>query len=463
MLNFTRFDHIRYYVKHQDSKLSYTFSFPLSTFPQSSYNSRRKAIETTDTDSMTEPTQETENPSPLWQKIALIAGGTAFAIVLMFLILMLFPNILSEDRLARDEAGTSLDVTFRMSDGDYFVHQQGRIRPPEEDVILGQYTLTWDEDGFRVPAMQAENYPIAVFGDSFVEGTTVGTPWVDALATILAVPVRNYGYRGYGPNEIAVTAEEFAGKEARTWLLYAHFSGNDLGNANRSLREDLIGRDPFNRIQWLANQAQGIAGSNIVTNANGQYDYPMPMIIGGSFYEIAFLEDLLWWQIAPEEGFLDNKTMDVVENALDIVANSVSEDTCRALIFIPTKEQIYYPYIHEDVRQWIRGIARMTVIEADGEIGLIDKAMAEEDEADFISRLGEQRDAMRQVAKEQGWMFIDLLEPFQQAALERGLAGEELLYYQYDGHWTASGHQLAAEIIADFMQSRSEDCPLTFE
>lgn len=413
---------------------------------------------------MTDSSQQTEKSTPLWQKIALIVSGTAFAIVLMLLMLMLFPNLLSDDPLARDEAGTSLDVTFRMSDGDNFFHQQGRIRPPEEDIILGQYTLSWDENGFRVPAMQSEHYPIIAFGDSFTEGTTVAIPWPDALATILDLPVRNYGYRGYGPNEIAVTAEEFSGDDEHTWILYAHFSGNDLANANRSsLRQDLVQRDPLNRIQWLANQAQGITGSNIIISEDGQYDYPMPLIIGGGYYEIVLLEDLLWWQIAPEEGFLDNVSMNVVEESLDIVANSVSENTCRALIFIPTKEQIYYPYIHDDVRQWIRGIARITVIQEDGEIGLIDKPMTEEDEAQFISRLGEQRDAMRQVAEKQGWMFIDLLEPFQQAAYERGLAGEELLYYQYDTHWSASGHQLAAEIIADFMQSHSEDCPLGFK
>ena len=404
-----------------------------------------------------------EKSTPLWQKVALIGGGTVFAVALVIVILLLFPNLLVEDMLSRGEAGTTLEVTFRLSDGDYFVHQKGRIRPPEEDTILGQYTLSWDENGFRVPAMQAEHYPIAAFGDSFTEGTTVATPWPDALASILGVPVANYGYRGYGPNEIAVTAEEFAGTEARTWLLYAHFSGNDLANANRALREDLVGRDPLNRVQWLANQAQGLAGSNIETREDGQYDYPMPVIIGGSFYEIALLEDLLWWQLAPEDGFFDNETMRIVEESLDKVAASVSDDTCKAMIFVPTKEQLYYPYIHKDVRQWVRGVARITAIEDDGEIGLIDKPLAEDDEAEFISRLGEQRDAMRQVAEEHGYLFIDLLEPFEQEAYERGLAGEELLYYQYDGHWTPSGHQLAAELIAEFMQEHSEDCPLDFD
>ena len=60
-------------------------------------------------------------------------------------------------------------------------------------------------------------------------------------------------------------------------------------------------------------------------------------------------------------------------------------------------------------------------------------------------------------------MFIDLLEPFQQEAFERGLAGEELLYFQYDGHWTPSGHAVATEVIAQFMRDHSDECPLGFE
>jgi hypothetical protein len=64
------------------------------------------------------------------------------------------------------------------------------------------------------------------------------------------------------------------------------------------------------------------------------------------------------------------------------------------------------------------------------------------------------------LAEQHGWLFIDLLKPFEEAALERGLAGQELLYFQYDGHWTPSGNELASQVIADFMREHSADCPL---
>lgn len=409
---------------------------------------------------MTEPTKQS---TPLWQRIALVVGGTLFAFVMVLILLSLFPNLVgNDDPLARSEAGTTLDVEFRLTDGDYFFHQQGRIRPPEEDTLLATYTLRWDENGFRVPAMQADSYPIAAFGDSFTEGTTVAMPWADLLAQELNVPVENFGYRGYGPLEIASTAETYLGDDPRTWILYTHFSGNDLLNANRALDTELIGRNPIGQVAWLARQSLGGEQAQVVESEDGQYDYPMPVIIGGSYYEIALLEELLWWQIAPEGGFLGTNTFNVVADALGTVANEAPSEACRAVIFVPSKEQIYYPYIHEDVRQWVRGIARTPVTNS-GTIVLVDNPLAEEDEAEFIAHLGDQRDALRELAEEQGWMFIDLLEPFQQEAFERGLAGEELLYYQYDGHWTPSGHELATEIIAQFMRDHRDECPLGFE
>lgn len=408
-------------------------------------------------------TEQIKQSTPLWQKIALVAGGTLFAFVMVLALLALFPNLVgNDDPLARNEAGTTLDVEFRLTDGDYFFHQQGRIRPPEEDTLLATYTLQWDENGFRIPVMQADSYPIAAFGDSFTEGTTVAMPWTDLLAQELNVPVENFGYRGYGPLEIASTAETYLGDDLRTWILYAHFSGNDLLNANRGLDTELIGRNPIGQVAWLARQSLGGEQAQVVESEDGQYDYPMPVIIGGSYYEIALLEELLWWQIAPEGGFLGTDTFNIVGDALDTVASEAPADACRAVIFVPSKEQIYYPYIHEDVRQWVRGIARTPTINR-GRINLVDNPLAEEDEADFIAHLGDQRDALRQLAEERGWMFIDLLEPFQQEAFERGLAGEELLYFQYDGHWTPSGHEVATEVIAQFMRDHSDECPLGFE
>jgi hypothetical protein len=393
------------------------------------------------------------NKTPLWQKLALVIGGFIFAVVAVILVLALFPGLVP-DTSARGEAGTSLDVTFRYSDGDMFVLQRGRVKPPEEDVIIGQWTLKWDADGFRVPAMTAQHYPIAALGDSFTEGANVARPWSDVLASLLDVPVRNYGYRGYGPIEMAQVAEQFLDDDARSWVLYAHFSGNDLTNANR---RDAIERSPLARMEWLLRQAEANAELMAIEPTDDAI-YPVPVIIGGSYYELAFYEELLWWQVAPEGGFLGTATFNTIGDSLDTVGAQVSDETCRAVIFIPSKEQIYYPYIYPSSRNLFNQSFHETVIDDANRVVLGGATLPREEIDAYIARLGEQRAAIGELAEQQGWFFIDLLEPFQEAA-----AQEQLLYYIYDGHWNQEGHNLAAKTIAEFMQTQTDKCPLTLD
>lgn len=386
------------------------------------------------------------------QAVLLTLFGVGFAIGMVVLLLALFPGLLG-DSSGRAEAGTTLDVTFTYMDGDMWIHQRGRIAPPEENIVLGEYTLSWDENGFRVPAMTAQRYPIAAFGDSFTEGTTVALPWVDVLAQELDTPVQNFGYRGYGPHEIAQVAADYAGAHDRSWVLYAHFSGNDLWNANNAMEQ--ADRSPINQLDWLLRQAgENVEMMNIETRESGSYDFPMPVIIGGSYFELVFLEPLLWWNVAPEEGFLNTETFNVIRGAMDTITESVNEDACRALIFVPSKEQIYYPYIHPESQEYFNVAYQYTTVNGRGQVVVRDGELPEEEIPAFIARLGDQRDAMHQLAEEKGWYFIDLLEPFEQAA-----ANEELLYYIYDGHWNQEGHHLAARVIADFIRQHEDECP----
>lgn len=173
--------------------------------------------------------EHTKHPGWL-ARILLVIAGIVAGVGLMVLLLALFPNLVrdplnDQDIYGRDSAGNTLNVEFRLSDGDMFTFFPTSIRPPDPDYPLESYTITWDEDGFRVPKVTADHYPIAAFGDSFTEGPVVPQPWPDVLAESLGVPVGNYGYRGYGPEETAKAVEEFAGTEPRSWLIYAFLPG----------------------------------------------------------------------------------------------------------------------------------------------------------------------------------------------------------------------------------------------
>ncbi|MCU0513166.1 MAG: GDSL-type esterase/lipase family protein [Anaerolineae bacterium] len=401
-------------------------------------------------------TEQTPSPAPLWQKLLLMVGGVAAAGVLATLLLLLFPGLLpGGDSSARRYAGTTIEARYYTSDGDMFFWLQGSLRPPPTNELLAAFTLSWDADSFRMPARPADQYPVAVLGDSFTEGANVALPYPDVLAAALNVPVRNYGYRSYGPLEMQQVGVEFLPREPRAWVLYSHFSGNDVYQAQWR-EEDLIReRTPFLLTPYLARKAaEQLAPPLAALNPDHRYDYPMPVIIGSQYYELALLDDYLWWQRAPQEGFAATQAYRTLGSVLDTIGAALPGTTCRAFVFIPSGAQLYYPYL-VDGRRWLRPLAkRPTIVDADGRLELLPAPYTEAEEAAVLAALDDQRNAMRDLAAAHGWLFIDLLEPFKQR-----VAAGELLYYPYDTHWNQAGHTLAGQVVADFMR-QTPGCPL---
>lgn len=365
--------------------------------------------------------------------------------------LMLFPDALigRTSYVTRFQPNQTMALLWKPSDGDVFAALPGRVRPPADDSPYVGFELGWDADGFRVPAAASATYPIAVFGDSFTEGFAVPKPYPDGLAEILGVGVRNYGYRAYGPVEVAQVAEEFAAKEPRTWLIWGFFSGNDMGDALRDPRIDTS--TPW--AAWGAFFTRFAPPAPTQTprlGADGQpqYDFPMPVIIGGNYYELAFVPYYWYWQQAPLRGFEASRNYAVVREALEALT-TVEASACKALVFIPTKEQLYLPYVHPNSRQFLRAVNQRTRLTDSGALTYVEAPVSDADEPAFFESLYGLRDAMRGLTESQpGWVFIDLLPAFEDA-----VARGELLYYPYDTHWNQAGHDLAAQVIADAMRA----------
>ena len=395
-------------------------------------------------------------------RLMLVGFGLLIALVIGFGLLILFPDLLPAEvtasRYERFYSGTSYEVEYRISDGDMFMFYSGSIRPPEDNALLQHFMLTWDADGFRVPAVPAESYPIAAFGDSFTEGYTVPLPWPDLLAENLGVAVRNYGYRGYSPIETARAVEEFAGVEARTWIIYMFFSGNDLNEITRATRDPINARDPRYLIGFLAESAGDNIQGAVEYETRDHYDYPTPVIIGGNYYEMVLLDLYLWSQIAPLEGFAASRNAEILNASLDQMEAAAPPRSCLAFVFAPNSAQLYFPYVYPTEKQWLLGQWRDQIIDEDG---LIQQGKAAPPpDADMIieTRLYDQYRFIRGVLADRSrWHFIDLLPAFE-AAVGRG----ELLYYSYDTHWNSDGHALATQIIAEALRDVS-DCPLEFE
>ncbi|HEX2621190.1 MAG TPA: hypothetical protein VHL11_13610, partial [Phototrophicaceae bacterium] len=183
--------------------------------------------------------------------------------------------------------------------------------------------------------------------------------------------------------------------------------------------------------------------------ASDHYDFPMPVIIGGSYYDLAFLWYYWWWELVPPgDAFANSRNFQVVNESLDTIAGSVPDQTCKALVFIPTKEMLYYRYIYDTERLWVRQNGNQLALADDGTIAIIPAPIADADEPQFMDNLYGQRNAIQKLVEAKpGWHFIDLTPAF-----EAKVGDGQLLYYPYDSHWNQAGHDLAAATIAETLQ-----------
>lgn len=380
--------------------------------------------------------------------IILILSGVFCGFGLITAFLMFFPDLVfgTTSYYQRISADQTITVQFRPRDGDLFPALPGRIRPPEHNEPMTDFTIRWDADGFRLPAMTADQYPIAVFGDSFTEGYNVAMPYADRIAEALDLPVRNYGYRAYGPVEVAQAITQFAPIEARDWVIYGYFSGNDLGDAVRPPKVDT--QSPIGI--WSALLTRLDAPDPFAPAE--RYDFPMPVIIGGNYYDLAFVWYYWWWQIGDPADYAASRNLATLDESLDAADAAIDPETCKALVFIPTKEQLYYRYIYASERRWIREARYVPHLAPDQTLYFSPQPISESAEPEFMTALYHQRDAITTlIAARPDWVLIDLLPAFESAVAEG-----QLLYYPYDSHWNQAGHDLAGRVIAESMQAYPE-------
>jgi hypothetical protein len=393
----------------------------------------------------------------------LVLMSVACALAALTVLLMLLPDTLigRTDWYTRFQAGQEMAVEWRPSDGDIFAALPGRVRPPDDDGPYAAFTLRWDAQGFREPAVPFEGAPIiAAFGDSFTEGFAVEYPWPDVLDAESGFTVSNYGFRAYGPVEVARAAREVLTgmSPAPKVVLWGFFMGNDLGDALRPPRIDA--RNPL--AAWSAlidNRLRGPAPTPTPrTGDDGQpqYDLPVPVIIGGSYYEMAFINYYGGWQQGAPGDFLASENLKIASATLDAFDSALPDETCRALVLIPTKEALYTRYVYPSERQFLRAANQRAVLDETGALVLVDAPVSDADEMAWLDAGFEgQREALGLwIASHPGWTLIDLTEAFAQR-----IAQGELLYYPYDTHWNQAGHDLAARVIADALEGMPECLP----
>src|SRR5690606_38300227 len=127
------------------------------------------------------------------------------------------------------------------------------------------------------------------------------------------------------------------------------------------------------------------------------------------------------------ETYRESRNVELLREYLESIQSDAGS-ACVALVYIPTKEHIYFPHAdpHSNLIYVLQN-GRTLRLNDDGWLGF--GGLEQVDYDTLLERLNNQRDVVQQLAETLGLHFIDLTPVFEVAILPSA-------YYPYDSHWS---------------------------
>lgn len=294
--------------------------------------------------------------------------------------------------------------------------------------------------------------PILVVGDSFL-GPTARVNWVSELAATLASPVLNLSAPGWGPqSELAALRIDGLARRPRAVVL-VYFEGNDLFDAAVFDERRSTGR------RW--DEAEGVARGRpwVLPRLFSYAVWRGRLALGCAEPPVYPLEvrsgsrDLLLAFHGPSLGLLSASSADIARSAnFRLVADTLrttrhlatSSGGFFGLVGVPSKEHIYAALALRTAagRRAVRTTSRARL----GADGLLRFDGRPVDPDELLAHADDQLDLLAAFARDEQIPFLDLRQPFGQAALD----GREL-FHLVDTHWNDAGQALTAREVAAFL------------
>lgn len=404
---------------------------------------------------MKEPLGIKRSLIPVLGNVALVMLGVGIALGLMELLLRTNPNWVPREvrvnpPVRRVQAFIDETYDVKLSNGDLYYWMRGTIVPlsPDKDKVVAHVHLTTDAHGFRNPLPEKATYGIVALGDSFTVARDVASPWPQKLAEYTGIDVLNLGEAGAGPQQELEVLRQYGLKKRPQWVMMTYFEGNDLYDAAAYEQANPFILTRFGRYilaqsieawherRWGRTQA-AVAPS---------YRYPITVTINDTDLEMAFFSSYVAWLSVSGEAIESSQNYRLVrETILKARDLSVAAGSRFLLVYLPTKEHIYLPYLN-DAETLANVFADVPTLELD-EAEFIQFANRKATPELVRQHMDDQAHLLSGFAAQHDINYLDLTPYFQEVA---GTGTE--LYFPYDTHWNQNGHDLAAKIIAGYIQ-----------
>jgi hypothetical protein len=406
-------------------------------------------------------TEAPPNPAPrpahlpvnlAWALLQLSAG-LLLGLVLLEAVLQVNPHLLLRGMGAPspiDSPLTTENYAVHLSDADLFFWHSALIRPipAADDDLEATVRFTTDEFGFPNPAPSLPHTDVIVLGRSFSLGAQAEAPWPALVAQSTGLQVTNFSQAASSIEAKRGYLTRFGAARHPGWVILEVLPSMDLlGYAPPA--PNLVSQLPVPLLQALARWLVPAA----LPPALAAPIYPLPVGLQQRTADVVFFSYYLSALTVDEPSLeASQQWASYQAQVLALVAEARASGACVALLYAPTKEEVYVP-LAADPRQLapiLQAGWAAWELQADGVLRHNPKLAPRVE--DLQANAGAARRLLRTFAAAHALPFIDPSDAMQAAA---GSGPDPFM--RYDSHWSASGHALVAEQVAETL--RRTPCP----
>jgi len=343
---------------------------------------------------------------------------------------------------------TVSNYDVRYSDADAFYWRPDLIHPvPEPDNRLeARVTYETDEYGFRNPAPISPRVDAVVLGRSISLAGHISEPWPDLLARRFNWRVFNLSQPGSGVKVKDLLLERFGLSRQPRWVIVEVVPSIDiLGNHTAP---------KFISQQMFVPVVQGLLRRQMEEKpiATDQAIYPLRVDLPEREVDLTCcLHYLDFFSLDTQSLSQSQDWANYSQELLNIIDTARASDACVALLYVPTKPDVYFPLAQHP--EQLNPSLREAIPYRLNSDGRIEPSPGEDISVDLVRQNAlAGHDLVERFARENNLLWIDPNDAMIQSVLE----GRDP-FMVYDSHWNQLGHSIVAEAVIQSLSKAT--CP----
>lgn len=304
--------------------------------------------------------------------------------------------------------------------------------------------MSFDAEGFRNP-VDLQQYDIVAVGDSFTEGSRVRDEeaWPARLMHENGLRVCNLGISGYGPPEYVAAVQRYGLPKKPKFVICMIYEGNDFRSTRTAVRagvtpKQFVATSPlvFKINEFLCEEVGGLGSQGPFRREETMSWLPIRVPAdGGRSYAFAAnqLTDLA---VRREKLELEGSWYIMTELLKKLRQVCEAGDAKLIIAYAPSKARVIFPLAVK--RLDVDRVRDYMLFKKDP----LDLPEGDAFIPELLARFPIQETLVREWCERRSIPFVSLTQ-----SLQADVSQGRQVYYTYDQHWTALGHETAAREI----------------